>query len=419
MMTQEIRPLTQTELADFAAIVAGAFPGWGLAGEEARQRLVERMARWAVDDPGSVAYGLFRDGKLLGGARYLDFTMNLHGTRAQAGGLGLVAVHLAHKKEKVARDMVRHFLRHCRERGVCLAMLYPFRHDFYKQMGFGYGSPVYQYRVLPSALPKGPSKSHVRLLNKGDLDAVLACYARQVQRTHGMIEKTTWEKARLFDRPEVYMAGCWLGDALQGYVVFSFRQPIRDNDYINDLHVTELYYDTREALAELLAFLRSQADEVRRVVFSVQGEGFHHLFADPRDGSDASLHPISHQIGQVGLGLMYRVVDVPGAFRVLQNRDFGGQTCRLKLTVHDTFLPENDGSVLIHFADGKARIMDSGEHDVEVQMDVAEFSSLFMGVIPFRALYDYNLAEISDARWVHTVSRIFAADSRPVCTTMF
>ena len=415
-----VRPLQKSELSAFASIVANAYPGWGLASEQERNSLAERMARWGgPDDPGSLVYGLFRDDELLGGMRYLDFTMNLHGARASAGGLGLVAVHLAHKKEKVARDMVRGFVRHYREQGACMAMLYPFRHDFYKAMGFGYGSPVYQYRVRPSALPKGPSKSNVRLLGKGDEEALLACYARDVDRTHGMIEKTVWEKSRLFANPATYTAGCWLDGALRGYMVFNFKQPVKDNDFVNDLHVLALHCDTHEALAELLTWLRSQADQVRRVVVSTQHEGFHLLLSDPCDGSDAHMHPDAQQVGSVGLGLMYHVVDVPGAFRVLKDRNFGGQTCRLKLTVRDTMLPENDGSTLVHFKDGMAQVVARGAHDVEVSMDVAEFSSLLMGVAPFRTLHAYSLAEIADAAWVDTVNRIFAADAKPVCTTMF
>jgi predicted acetyltransferase len=55
--------------------------------------------------------------------------------------------------------MMLYFLRHYREQGAPLVALYPFRPDFYRQMGFGYGTKMDQHRVKPSALPRGPSKS--------------------------------------------------------------------------------------------------------------------------------------------------------------------------------------------------------------------------------------------------------------------
>lgn len=54
-----------------------------------------------------------------------------------------------------------------------------------------------------------------------------------------------------------------------------------------------------------------------------------------------------------------------------------------------------------------------------VALDVAEFSSLLMGAVGFRSLYDFGLATISDPAYVATVDRIFAADRKPICTTAF
>ena len=85
--------------------------------------------------------------------RLFDFRMTLHETAVSIGGVGGVAVDLAHKKQKVARDMILFFLRHYREKGAALTTLHPFRPDFYRQMGFGHGTKMNQYRVKPASLP--------------------------------------------------------------------------------------------------------------------------------------------------------------------------------------------------------------------------------------------------------------------------
>jgi predicted acetyltransferase len=116
---------------------------------------------------------------------------------------------------------------------------------------------------------------------------------------------------------------------------------------------------------------------------------------------------------------MYRVIDTAGLFETLAQRDFNGQSCRLKIAARDSFLPENDGAVVVHFEDGRARLVEGGKHEAEVRLDIAEFSSLVMGVVPFKRLYTYGLAEISDARYLPVVNRLFETDEPPVCMTRF
>ena len=113
---QEIKPLAEQDFGAFAAIVANAYPSFKIATEEDRQRLVERF-RARSQEPTNHVYGLYRDGSLLGGMILYDFTIKLLSVKASAGGVGLVAVDILHKKEKVARDMIAYFLQHYKARG--------------------------------------------------------------------------------------------------------------------------------------------------------------------------------------------------------------------------------------------------------------------------------------------------------------
>jgi predicted acetyltransferase len=80
--------------------------------------------------------GLYRGETLQGAARLHDFVMNVRGAQIPAAGIGMVAVDLAYKKEHVARDLMHGWLEYCRKQDIPFALLYPFRPDFYKQMGF-------------------------------------------------------------------------------------------------------------------------------------------------------------------------------------------------------------------------------------------------------------------------------------------
>lgn len=416
----EIRMLTTEEIGTFIDISANAYPGWEpMNSEDGRGRIKQQLAHLHEEVPTKAMHGLFRDGQMLGGMLFHDFMLNFHGAQILSGGIGIVAVEFLHKKEHVAKEMLTYFLRHYRERGGLMAMLYPFRPDFYEKMGFGWGTKMNQYRVLPAALPRGPSKAHVRYLGEDDVLALLGCYNRFTARTHGMIERYESEFAQGIKNPQSRFAGYVKDGQIQGYLMFNFEKG--ESFIINDLHVRELVYESREALWELLTFLHSQADQIRRIVFTTQDEFFHHLLRDPRNGTPVLIPTVFHESNVQGVGLMYRVLDTRGILEALKERDFCGQTCRLKLSVEDSFLPENAGDVVLHFKDGRLRLSPEGgdAYDVAVRLDIARFSSLLAGAVDFKNLYQYGLADISDLAYIDVVNRIFAVEAKPICMTAF
>ena len=65
---------------------------------------------------------------------------------------------------------------------------------------------------------------------------------------------------------------------------------------------------------------------------------------------------------------------------------------RLRLHARDSFRPANDQPVTLAFADGTPRVVEESQHDVALDLDIAEFSSLLMGAIDLESLYLYGLA---------------------------
>lgn len=416
---REIRPLAgEAEFEAFVGIASNAYPGSKIVSEEDRQRLKQRLvARSAAADVSME--GLFEDGRLLGGMRLHDFTMNLRMARVPAGGVGFVAVDLLHKKRGVAKDLIGYFLRRCRARGQPIALLYPFRPDFYKQMGFGYGAKISKYSAAPADLPGSGDRSAVRLLTAQDRERLAACYARFAATRHGLLDKTPFEVDALLTAAENRVFGYEQDGVVSGYLALGFTTDRPDSFLINDILVKELVYESRAALAGLLAFLRSQADQIRRVIFSVQDDALHYLLRDPRDGSQQFIAGLYQQTNTQGLGIMYRAVDTRALIAGLAGCDFGGQSCAVKIAARDSFLPENAGELVVRFDRGRPSLSDNAEHDVAIELDVTELSSLLMGTVSFRSLYRYGLAEISDAGQLDAVSRLFAVDEPPICMTWF
>ena len=75
--------------------------------------------------------------------------MTLFDQQVDIGGVGLISVDLLHKKEHVAKNIMKAFHNHYRSQGVTLTALYPFRPDFYVKMGYGLGKKMNQYKFKP------------------------------------------------------------------------------------------------------------------------------------------------------------------------------------------------------------------------------------------------------------------------------
>ncbi len=416
VVKNRIEVLEESDLDTYVTIMAGAYPGLNIVSDEDRRRLRQRLAT-TYDDPSVTIYGLFRDGHLRAGMLIYEFMMNVRGTFVQSGGLGSLAVDLLHRKQKLGMEMVRFYLRRVRDEGATIALLYPFRADFYSQMGFGYGTKMNQYEFRPAGIRPRTSWEHIERLTEGDAGKVLACYDRYAAATHGMILGSQGRVEQMLNNPSLTTVGFISGSSVLGYLTYGFEK--RDHFLQNDLNVKQMVYESPEALNELLSFLHSLSDQFERIVINTQDDAFHHLLSDPGNRSGNLLPSVFHESNTQGLGLMYRVIDLPGLFSRSQTMRFGDKTCRLKISLRDSFMPQNIGSVIVHFEEGLASIVEGGQFDYEIRLDVADFSSMFMGVISFNQLAAYGLVEPNDAKHAGCINHLFSTEIRPICMTTF
>ncbi|XJS51965.1 sterol carrier protein domain-containing protein [Tissierella carlieri] len=170
---------------------------------------------------------------------------------------------------------------------------------------------------------------------------------------------------------------------------------------------------------ELMTFLNSQSDQINNVIFNIQDENFRFILEDPRNDSSNILTPVYHESSMQGTGIMYRVIDLKGIINELRNHNFNNERCKLKITIRDNFIPDNDGSIIVDFNNGFPTIVDNKEYDVEINLDIADFSSLITCTVNFKSLYKYGRALISDESYLKKVNNIFASDEKPICMTMF
>jgi predicted acetyltransferase len=415
----KIEPLRRTHYEELVRIGARAYPT--LAGQaiEDLERLEKRVSE-DTPDPRVTLYGCFQDDTITGIFRLYDYQMNVRSVVTSACGLGGVAVDMAHKRKGIARRMVEYYLDLCVEHGYLMALLWPFRPDFYRCLGFGYGAKTQRYRWDASSFPDSDLRTNVRRIRKDDVPTLLGCYNSYASRRNGMVIETRAGFEKYFRPSSVSQIYGYEADGrLTGYVRFKFGEKIGSSFLAYDLHVDELIYHDREALAGLLGFLNAQQDQVRTVELVTSDESLHFAVHDPRDDSDELFPSVCHPTNTDGVGIMFRAVHLRALFHHLENADFGTDERTVRLEIVDDLVEANSDPLTVRFENGSVRIDDSAKADVTLSLKMEHFSSLLMGAVSAIRLYEYGLLESSDTTQLPVVDRIFGAVEPPMCTTPF
>jgi predicted acetyltransferase len=409
-----------SEFRRWLDIVADAYPIMKLSTAEQRDARWEEERKLAPRQPEQRVVGAFRDGVLVGGMRLYDLRMCVRGAQVFSGGVGSVAVGLAHKRHGIARDLVRGFLLEYRERGAAMAVLYAFRPNFYGKLGFGHGAKLNQYAVPLTTLPDDGLRERVRALGPPDAEAFLETYNRVQARTNGLLRRERWRAELRLEQPQFRSFGFFDGATLAGYLSVEFRLGKSDTMNRNDLFVHELIYETPAALRALLAFARSQSDQFAKLIVNTQDPDFHFSLDDPRDGSDRSLFPpVYHTTNTQGLGPMYRAVDGAALLQALGGCRFGDLDAVVRIALADPFFAPLAGTRAVRFEQGQPAAVDaSTPADVDLAIDVADFSALVMGSVRLRSLVAYGRAVLSKPDWLRRLDAAFDAEP-PQCLTRF
>lgn len=414
-MNSLIRKLQEDELKDFARLSINAFSVEG-SSEEAENGYLEFLNMVHNSIKEQHIYGVFRDEQLVGGMRMIDYKMNVRNKLVDIGGAAGVATDLLHKREKVAKDLIEYFIRYYRENGAVMTVLYPFRADFYKRMGFGFGTEIREYKIKPSEFPKGSSKAKLVYMDGIDRNLLKACYKRFAEKHNGMTMKVGQDYFRLFYEGNNRIVAYKEGDLVKGYINFTFKNECNTHNMV----INEFIYENKEALKELCTFLHDQADQINRVIIKTQDDNLHYLFKNPSNGQYMQVYDMAETvISEVAVGMMYRVINVKRMFELLDDKCFGDCELKVKLSVKDDLIKENNDTLILHFLGGKVTVVPNGEYEVEVSLDIDNFSSMLMGAVNFSRLYSLDLIEIDKEDYIEKISRIFALNAKPMCTSTF
>ena len=415
---REIKQFELSDMDNFVNILVNAYPGFGIS-EDSKKGLRKWLSNNHESKEKGKFWGLKEDSNLLGTMRFIDYTLNYKDIKIPVVGLGGVAVDLLHKKEQIAKEMLSFFIKHHYDKNVSMLLLYPFNAGFYKKMGWGLGVSQKMYSLEPQKIPNYNRKSNLQYLNINDSEAIISCYNEYAKARIGLLDRDLYEIKYLFENPFSSdlpkVIGYKKNGNIEGYLVFSFK-PCSGKPFINDIVVKELVYNKPEVLNEFCTFLHSQKDQISKIKISSQDEDLIHLFTDPSSDNYDTFKSNILESSVSGIGVMYRVINVNKLFKELKNHNFNKVSAKIKIIMIDDFLAENNKDYYIDFNDGYSKVSDSFDYDAELEISVKDFSSLIMGAINFKSLYNYGLVKTKNP---DLINKIFFNDFKPECNTYF
>lgn len=437
MNNRTIRPLGPENIEEYLTIYLDSYPAFKDIGDEGRAAKRSVVLSSMEKDENIHFTGLFEDDELIATMKIIDFQMNIFGKMKPATGLMALGVHPLHKKKGAALDMVKYFEDYTVRSGAVIALLLPFRIDFYKKMGYGFESRLYEYRLPTGALPECRDMTNMRFLGREDMDEILRCHGTYVRNNHGMIDKFPDEIRDMEEDTAIRRVGCFDGEDnnMLGYVAYHYESNSHVNYTLNRIEVSELIYDSPETLRHLLGFLRMQEDQDQEVVIRTGEEDFYHLLDDPADVSGNYVDFGCLQTNIATINVMHKVIDPLHFIRETGYRRFRPGNAVLRFRCADAFSGE-EGIYDIGFTDSEAHdfstwsVAAAGDDpEVEICCSKGDMASLFMNSCGLAAMVRlgqvkiYDLSENNipdnDKQLVESLDRRFHYMQRPFSNTDF
>ncbi len=256
--------------------------------------------------------------KLVACYRQFAYDLNFAGATFKMAGVGAVSVGIPYRGQGIARWMLTQALKDYRETGFLLSMLYPFRHSFYRKLGWARVGETHQYRVSSQHVPLFNERSRITAYHPAQETDIQRLYHERVSHHNGWLYRHPWQWEAFF-KPK---AGRELyvyreGEAVLGYAVLEFTELEPEKTQLA-VKVREWVAATPAAYRGLVGFLGSLRDQVTTVIWNTfPDDPFPHLLQEQRIDPALTTPPLLLDFmvpfGAIAGGFMWRLVNPQAA----------------------------------------------------------------------------------------------------------
>ncbi len=339
--------------------------------------------------------GLFDDGELKSVCAHHWFDANIRGRYHPAPGLSAVATPPEHRRSGYVTKLLRNALEEYRDRGDIVALLWPFRYRFYRQMGWESCADWIRYSCEPSALAfardERDQQGAFRQLDADDFDQISPVYEHYVSEyTLSVTRSDEWWRYRVFEswRTDPYVYAWEVDGEVRAYLTYV----IDGESGERTLQVYDLAYLDLEGLLAILAFLTNHDSQVTTVTWSLPTDvAVLDLASDPEE-IEATLKT----------GAMARLVDITRSLPALCEPEVDAE---VTIEVSDQLVDWNDGTFHLEVSDGETSC-EQRTNDPDARIDIAHLTQLAVGHRSARHLADLHRLDAAESV-IDTLDELF------------
>jgi len=375
-----IRRARDGDLPDMARIHFAAYPGLPLT-------LEERIDHFKDDPrlPLEDNWVCERNGRLIGTFALYNFSMYRSGSVYPAGGIGRVAVAPEGRLEKIAYYLMERAVQIMDQNGVPLSILYPFRHSYYRKLGWGIAEQVRFYRISPESIPVFAERAGMAPIRESsEYEDVMSCYHRFADGSNGLLVRSepVWYEHVLKNNLAYSYRPDDEGD-VEGYIIYRYRPHSSTEAFmVSDLIVREMLWTSERGFRGILGFLSAQRDQVRSVeYYDHYNLPLEHLLKDPRMVNGKQNMTLGAETAWIGSGLMGRIIQLRRIFTTVK---FGKGDGTVTFRIKDELNTANSAPLTVEFENGRAEIKRRASAGLCLNTDIATFSSIFWGALSLR-----------------------------------
>ncbi len=378
-MSVNIKRIVNDDFDAMCVIVQSAYSGSFQGTKEERENLKTIFLKITEEDD-ITPIGAYKDNELVACMLYYEFNTNFHDKMMLSAGIGSLAVDLLHKKEKIAQSLIQYAFELSKKKNIELFSLYPFSVRFYRDFGFGYGTPMYTYNIAPSDFKEYSNKHILEYAKEKDYDDIINLYNEKAKSTNGMSLKTTSGIKRIKDLGKARILVAKLDNKLIGYMIFHQEGLKSANKQTQKLVVDEMIYIKRDALLAFSTFFNGQKDQIDFIDLFTYDDYFHYILRDISFVLEPkSLEIISLKSAERSQGMMYLALN-PEQLLLRIGR-------RLDKTIKFNIIYPKTRVI-------KAFYINKGINDeICITLKLNEFSSWITGAISLNELYEHGRLE--------------------------
>jgi len=410
-----IKEIPYSDIDTYIKLACDAYPSFKDLSDEGIASF-KKLVEVRFKDETTHYFGMYENDQLIAAMRLFDFKMNFLGQLIDASGLASLAVDLLHKKKGIAKEMVAFYEDYYRKQNIQIAMLLPFKTDYYFNQGYGYGTKLNRYQLQAKDFPKYDDLSTLYRIPKQYIEETFYAYDIYHKQTHGLLNRISDEVYDYLNNDDYIFIGNYVHQIITGYMVFYFENGKDDNYTINNMKIVEMVYLDSITLQKFLGFIRNQSDQVNLVQIDTCNDNFHHLFKNPLNDSQ-NYYPYGYlETDTQAVGPMYKLLDIKEAFNQVSYRNYNNVNLKVRLSIID----ENNitNNTIVHFVDGKA-LLDQDNYDVTVTLSINHFSSLFVGATNVNDLYQLGLLSLDNISYLDSIHLAFIVKQKPYVNTDF